>query len=53
MSADVTVDDPDQLAGLYRNRFDTRRLADKQVLWSPLCEAMFQQDVRSPAQFWT
>jgi ubiquinone/menaquinone biosynthesis C-methylase UbiE len=45
MSADGTVDDPDQLAALYRNRFDTKELADKRVLWSTLCESMFQQYV--------
>jgi SAM-dependent methyltransferase len=45
MATDGTVDDPDELSALYRNRFDTKELAEKRVLWGALCEGMFQQYV--------
>jgi SAM-dependent methyltransferase len=45
MSADGTVDDPDELAALYRNRLSTKELAQKRILWSTLCEGMFQHYV--------
>jgi len=45
VTTDGTVDDPQELSRLYRNRFDTKKLADKQVLWSALCQGMFQQYV--------
>jgi SAM-dependent methyltransferase len=45
MTTDGTVDDPNELSRLYRNRFDAKELAEKQILWSALCEGMFQQYV--------
>jgi len=45
VTTDGTVVDPEELASLYRNRFDTKELAEKQVLWSALCQGMFQQYV--------
>lgn len=45
MSTDGTVDNPDELAALYRNRFDAKELAEKRILWSALCQGMFQQYV--------
>ena len=45
MATDGTVDDPDELTALYRNRFDTKKLAEKRVPWGALCEGMFQQYV--------
>jgi len=45
MAPDGAVDDPNQLSSLYRNRFDAKELAEKQVLWSALCKGMFQQYV--------
>jgi SAM-dependent methyltransferase len=45
MKANGTVDEPDELASLYRNRFDTKELAQKRTLWSALCRGMFQQYV--------
>lgn len=40
-----TIEEPDDLKDLYRNRFDARELADKMVLWKTLCEGFFQQYV--------
>jgi len=45
MTTDGTVDDPNELSRLYRNRFDAKELAEKQILWSALCQCMFQQYV--------
>jgi SAM-dependent methyltransferase len=43
MSADGVVDEPRQLADLYRNRFSERELRDKKVLWDTLCTEVFQE----------
>jgi SAM-dependent methyltransferase len=45
MTTDGTVDDPNELSRLYRNRFDAKELAEKQTLWLALCQGMFQQYV--------
>ena len=45
MVTDGAVDDPNQLSRLYRNRFDAKELAEKQILWSALRKGMFQQYV--------
>jgi SAM-dependent methyltransferase len=42
-TSDGTVDHPEDLAEMYRKRFDQKELAEKQVLWKTLCESFFQQ----------
>ncbi len=42
MDADGSVNSPDDLAELYRNRFDEAEVASKRVLWGALCSGFFQ-----------
>lgn len=42
---DGTIDHPNDLADMYRKRFDAKELAEKEVLWKTLCHNFFQQYV--------
>lgn len=39
------VDEPSDLASIYRQRFSAKELADKKILWETLCRHVFQQYV--------
>ncbi|MET0866405.1 MAG: methyltransferase domain-containing protein [Nakamurella sp.] len=45
METNGSLNSPDDLAALYRERFDQKELAEKKVLWQTLCDQVFQSYV--------